>query len=262
MTKNDVVFTALFGQYETLNELEILRNSETRYVCFTDDPKLFSESWEIILVNTKMNDQPWRASREIKMLGHKYFPEGTRTLYIDNTVRLKVDGSIVLNSWLNNADVAFMRHYSRRTVRNEFFICAAYALDNQETIWSQFKFYRANFPQILSQAPHWGGMIARVNSEETNRFMGVWKQQFDSFSRRDQLSINVSSVISGVQIKTINARNDSSEWHEWPIHSNRNWRMRERIGTGKFRKSKIIFNGIRFGFRFYFPFMSFRRQLN
>lgn len=260
MTMQDVVFTALFGQYETLNELEITRNEETRYVCFTDDPTLASNTWEVVLVDTNMKAQPSRASREIKMLGHMYFPQGTRSLYIDNTVKLKVDGSVILNSWLNKAEVAFMRHYSRKTVRNEFFICAAYALDSQEEIWRQFRFYRKNFPQILGERPHWGGMIARVNSENTQRFMEEWKTQFDTFARRDQLSINVSSIISGVRIRTINARNDISEWHEWPVHSNRKSGMRDEMKGTSFRKFNIILNALRYGTRYYLPSFPARRD--
>ena len=249
----DVVFTALFGRYETLNELVISKNPATRYVCFTDDPSLTSRTWEVSVVDPKATESPSRASREIKMLGHKHFPEGTRSLYIDNTVRLKVDGSVVLDDWLKETDVAFMRHYSRKTVRGEFFICSAYGLDEQERIWKQYKYYKENYPAVLQQSPHWGGMIARVNSANMDNFMETWKQQFDTFARRDQLSINVSSIISGIRITTVDGENDSSKWHEWPIHTNRQNRMRDKTSGRRFRKLRIIYNGLRYGYRFYFP---------
>ena len=253
MSYQDVVFTALFGRYETLNELAISRNPTTRYVCFTDDPLLRSETWEISVVNPKNKESPSRASREIKMLGHKHFPEGTRSLYIDNTVRLRVDGAIVLDDWLKDKDVAFMRHYSRKTVRGEFFICSAYGLDEQEKIWKQYRYYKTYYPTVLQQSPHWGGMIARVNSAKTDKFMETWKQQFDAFTKRDQLSINVSSMISGVKIATVDGENDSSKWHQWPIHTNRQNLMRDKTSGRRFRKIRIISNGLRYGYRFYFP---------
>ena len=253
MISRDVVFTALFGRYETLNELTVLRNPVTRYVCFTDDPSLRSETWEISVVDTKNELSPSRASREIKMLGHKQFPDGTRSLYIDNTVRLRVDGAIVLDDWLKDKDVAFMRHYSRKTVRGEFFICSAYGLDEQEKIWKQYRYYKTNYPAVLQQSPHWGGMIARVNSAKTDKFMEAWKQQFDAFTKRDQLSINVSSMISGVKIATVDGENDSSKWHQWPIHTNRQNLMRDKTSGRRFRKIRIISNGLRYGYRFYFP---------
>ena len=251
--KQDVVFTALFGQYESLNELVISKNPETKYVCFTDDSSLTSETWEVIVVEPIIQGNSSRSSREIKMLGHKLFPEGTRSLYIDNTVRLKVDGSIVLEEWLKQANITFMRHYSRKTVRGEFFACSAYGLDNQKKIWNQFKYYKRNYPTVLSQRPHWGGMIARVNSIETDKFMETWKQQFDTFTKRDQLSINVSSIISGIEIATISGENDSSEWHEWPVYTNRKTQMRDKTSGRRFRKLRIIVNGLRYGYRFYIP---------
>ena len=152
------------------------------------------------------------------MLGHKFFPVGTRSLYIDNTVRLKVDGKEILDEWLADGEIAFMQHYSRRTVRGEFFACSAYGLDDQATIKEQFINYRKFFKVVLKQRPHWGGMIARTNTPSTDLFMETWKQQFDLFTKRDQLSINVSSIISGVRIATVHGENDSSKWHEWPIH--------------------------------------------
>jgi hypothetical protein len=251
MSVQDVVFTALFGRYETLNELEISTNPETRYICFTDDSSLKSKTWEIIVVESKIQIDPSRASREIKMLGHNYFPEGTRSLYVDNTVRLRVDGAVILDAWLQDSDIAFMRHYSRKTLRDEFFVCSAYGLDDQEKILDQYKYYKKIYPQVLKERPHWGGMIARVSSIETNKFMETWKQQYDTFSKRDQLGINVSAIMSGVSITTIHGENDRSEWHEWPVHTNRKAQMRDKTSGRSFRKLRVIMNGLRYGYRYY-----------
>lgn len=253
MKQKDVVFTSLFGGYESLNELEILKNPNTRYICFTDDSSLTSKTWEISVEGSKIKGDPSRASRKIKILGYKRFPTGTRSLYIDNTVRLKVDGSIILDSWLKDSNLAFMLHSSRKTVRGEFFACSAYGLDDQIKIWNQYRYYLRNFPSVLSERPHWGGMIARVDSSQTDKFMETWKEQFDNFTRRDQLSINVSSMISGVAIKSIKGENDVSIWHEWPISSNRQLQMRDKTSGKSFRKARIIINGIRFGYRFFLP---------
>ena len=251
MNTQDVVFTALFGRYETLNEIEISMNPETRYICFTDDSSLTSKTWEIVVVESKIQRDPSRASREIKMLGYNYFPKGTRSLYVDNTVRLKVDGAVVLDAWLQESDIAFMRHYSRKTLRGEFFVCSAYGLDGQDKIWAQYKFYKQYYPQVLKERPHWGGMIARVGSVETNKFMETWKQQFDTFTKRDQLGINVSSIISGVSIATIDGENDRSEWHDWPVHTDRKTQMRDETSGRSFRKLRIIINALRYGYRYY-----------
>jgi len=251
MTSSDVVFTALFGGYENLNELVIEKNPNTKYICFTDDSNLKSQSWEIRVIEPPSHHDPAKSSRAIKMLGHRFFPMGTRLLYIDNTVELKVDGALVLDAWLKSDHVAFMSHYSRKTLRGEFFVCSAYGMDEQKKFWTQFQKYKHAFPGVLDERPYWGGMIARVNSPETDHFMEVWDEQFRLYSKRDQLSINVSSLISNVSINRVFAQNDVSEWHVWPIITMRNLSGRDTTSLAKFRKMKIILNGLRFGIRFY-----------
>ena len=81
----------------------------------------------------------------------------------------------------------------------------------------------------------------------------TWNEQFKTFTKRDQLSINVSSIISGVHIGTISGENDSSEWHEWPVPSNRKTEMRDTTSGRNFRKLRIIANALRYGHRFYRP---------
>ena len=254
MSGSDVVFTALFGNYEDLNELSHVRSPNTKYICFTDNQHLKSASWEIQVVKPAFIGSPARSSRVIKMLGHRYFEKDSRSLYVDNTVRLKVDGSDILNDWLAGESLAFMHHSTRKTVRGEFFACSAYGLDEQVKIIEQFRHYRKEFPSVLSEQPYWGGMIARINSESVDRFMEAWNREFNHFTKRDQLSINVSSRISGVKIHAVNGQNDHSLWHDWPVISARKTGMRDTTSNTSHRKLRIIKNGIQFGMRMYLPF--------
>lgn len=251
MGKQDIVFTCLVGKYESLNELDLRKNPNTKYVCFTDDSNLVSDTWEVIVIRNENNLSPIRLSRKIKMLGRTFFPENSRILYIDNTVKLKIDGAQILDVWLSDCSLAFMEHSSRKSVRNEFFICSAYGLDSQNEIYRQFRYYRKKYHEILDQRPYWGGIIASINNRETNLFMETWFNQYQNFSRRDQLSINVSQKISGVELKTIIAHNSDSKWHSWPIHTNRDISSRDSTSNKKFRKIIIIWNAIRFSPRYY-----------
>ncbi len=249
----DIVYTVLFGKYENINERPHFDNSTTRYICFTDDTELRSNSWEIIQCTPRFPNDPSRSSRYIKMLGHRMLPFHTRSLYIDNSVLLKVDGKIILDSWLVDAHVAMMKHYRRKSVKAEFFICSAYSLDKQEVIRDQFNFYKVYYPQILAERPFWGGMIAKANSPSADSLMEIWQTQYDLFSRRDQLSINVSSFISGIPIKMIEGENDSSPWHAWPIQLDRKIEMRDVYAKSRFRKARILRTALTQGLRYYLP---------
>lgn len=249
---SDFVYTALFGNYENLNEIYVKKKDSTNYICFTDNSNLRSDTWEIKYVEPDLINGPIRQSRWIKMLGHKHFPRGSRVLYMDNSVQLKADGFEILNEWLSDSSLCFMQHYVRKTVRNEFFICSAYGLDDQQKIFEQFNYYKQLYPHILSEKPFWGGLIAKVNSEITNKFMEIWSEEYSRYSKRDQLSINVSQFISGVRIKSLVGSNSDSKWHSWPLNLNRNIEMRDPYANSPTRKLKIIKNAMTHGLKFYY----------
>lgn len=51
MPPRRAVYTALLGRYEELNEQPTALNTDIPFICFTDDPNLVSETWQIHLVD-------------------------------------------------------------------------------------------------------------------------------------------------------------------------------------------------------------------
>lgn len=47
---NRAIYTVLFGNYETLNELPPIARGSAPAYCFTDDTNLTSSSWKVIHV--------------------------------------------------------------------------------------------------------------------------------------------------------------------------------------------------------------------
>ena len=248
-SENNIVFTALFGNYEDLNELKIVKNSGTRYVCFTDNMNLKSKTWEIFYLNLPYS--PQKQSRYIKMLGHRYFPKNSKCLYIDNSVELRQDGSVILESWLKDSILTMLKHSKRKTVKDEFFVCAAYGLEEQDKLLNQLRHYKEKYPEVLREKPFWGGMSARIYCEEVDHFMEIWFEEFLSYSKRDQLSLNIAKARSGIKIKIVPGTNSETLWHKWPVINNRDIRTRATTSDVAFRKFKIIKNVIKFGFNYY-----------
>ena len=245
----DVVYTALFGDYESLNENRFEQMPTTRYICFTDNKNLKSVTWEIYFI--QHNTNPKIASRQVKMFGHRFFPKNTRLLYIDNTVQLKVDGSIVLDEWLENSQLSFMAHSKRKTVRGEFFMCAAYGLEKQKILRDQYNIYLKTNPKILKEKPFWGGMIARLNNEDVDNFMTVWFREYKNNAKRDQLALNMTKFSTRSKIGILKASNSNSKWHRWPVINNRKYENRDTTSTKRYRKMIILFNGLFYGTYFY-----------
>ena len=247
----DVVFTALFGGYESLNELSVIKNSTTRYVCFTDNPDLESSTWEIFIPQDLKSNNPIRMSREIKMLGHRFFPELTRSLYIDNTVHLKVDGGKVLDEVLGFEDVSFMLHSTCKSVRREFLNCSMYGLENQSKLRRQYLDYLENYSFILNERPYWGGFIARKHTAQADLFFKTWHEEYLKHSKRDQLSINISAYKSGIKINSIVGSNTGSEWHSWPVYSHRNEVSRSSLSGKRWKKLRVAWKAIVYGRLFF-----------
>jgi hypothetical protein len=87
MLASRVVYTCLFGYSEAFNDYAYEADG-IDFICFTDNPHLTSESWQIRCTPRGLLDAP-RASKGIKHLPHRYLQSYRESLYIDNTMHLK-----------------------------------------------------------------------------------------------------------------------------------------------------------------------------
>ena len=118
----DVVYTALFGRYESLIEEECALDSDAEFICFTDDPSLTSKTWRVELVEPRFPMDPIRSARWVKVFGDESIWQGfDRSLWVDNRVSLKADPTEILDSLLEEpqADMALFEHSFRHRVIDE-----------------------------------------------------------------------------------------------------------------------------------------------
>ncbi len=239
MANSRAVFTSLTGDYETLNDFDVADDVDR--ICFTDNPTVTSSVWRVIHVPLALPSDPMRSQRVVKILGRPELDDYSETLYLDNSVRLKVSPNQILDSWLENTDLAIPRHSFRETVEAEFVEVRAAELDTFARIDEQRRHYEAEAPHILKQQPYWNAMIARRRSEpKVRETMERWMMHVLRYSRRDQLSINFAIAATGVEAAQIPLDNYSSPLHDWPISLNR--KTREAMG---WRESELaVYNQI------------------
>lgn len=218
MTETACVYTALFGQYERLNEQPIRHESQLRFICFTDDPDLRSDTWDIVLVKPIFPVDPTRSQREYKMLPHRVLPEYSVSLYIDNSVVLKRPPESELALHLSDCDFALPGHSYRRTVLDEFYEVSRLGLDDPSRVFEQLNHYSLTMPSVLEEVPYWCGILFRRHGNPTLReTLELWLQHVYRYSRRDQLSINACCAATGLEPKRLPLDNFRSAFHEWPI---------------------------------------------
>jgi hypothetical protein len=227
-----VVFTAMMGRYEQLNEQPIAKTTDVEFICFTDDPELTSESWTIRVVSPRFPMDSIRSARYLKTLGPTLLPEYDETLWIDNSVRLMASPDSLMDSWLSEADIAIPRHSFRASVMGEFDAVATDGYDDPARVYEQLIHYSTLRPEALSETPLWTALLARRRTPAVDAAMRLWLDHILRYSRRDQLSINFIAGSLGLHVTALEIDNMTSEWHEWPVRVAKRWDLtQDRMGS-------------------------------
>jgi hypothetical protein len=182
-----VVYTAIYGNYDVLREPPApLPGCD--FVCFTDNPQLRSEHFDIVLSPAPSTD-PSRQSRHFKILPHRLFPNHEYSLWLDASIDLKTDQLLKMaDDLLRYHDIALFRHGSRDCIYDEMEACIAFGKDDEAIMQRQIEKYRQeNFPAHLGLASS-GVMFRRHNATACIRLCEAWWQEICAHSRRDQLS--------------------------------------------------------------------------
>ena len=232
-----VAYTALLGRYERLND-DQAQSTSVRFICFTDDPQLTSDRWEIELIVPEFPLDLVRSQRVIKLRGHESLDEFDETLYIDNSVSLRRDATDLLDEWLADADVAIPLHSFRDSLTDEFAEVVASGLDDHHVVYEQFDHYAATQPEVLRARPLWCGMIARRQAPRVRAAFVVWLDHVMRYSRRDQLSVRAALATSGVIMDELEIDNHVSPWHTWPANLERN--VAARLAAGSMRVPDLL----------------------
>ena len=189
------VYTVLLGRYERLTEQPIAAESGLEFVCFTDDPSLESETWSIRLVRPLLAHDAPRSQRALKIRAHAAVPEYDVSVYIDNSVLLKVPPERLLAELLPpDAGFAAMAHSFRDSIAAEFDAVVAQKLDLPGRCAEQREHYRLEDPASLELRPLKGALLLRRHHQpDVTAAMDFWFQHVLRYSRRDQLSLHATA---------------------------------------------------------------------
>lgn len=216
------VCTALIGDYEVLNEQPSSKNSSIPFICFTDNPHLRSETWEVRPISCLFDNDPIRSQREIKLQPHKYLPQFDASLYIDNTVLLIEPPEAVFQKYFPASGLALPGHSFRQNVTDEFIEVYNLGFDDHARILEQLNHYSLSCPEVLDEKPYWSGIQLRNHRNmQTRALYDLWMMHVLRYTRRDQLSINYVAHQLDFKPDMIEIDNYVSWFHKWPLESGR-----------------------------------------
>lgn len=191
-----VIYTAIFGGKDGLIE-PTFNIPGFDFVCFTDNPRLRSDIFDIRIVKAELSD-PTRSARMYKILSHKVLPEYDYSVWIDGNVRLK-KGNLreLLGKYLAKHDMALYRHPERECIHEEAQACIDFRKEDPTLLLKQVRHYdKSGYPRknglVMTSVlfrNHRSAKLREVNEQ--------WWEELSRFSKRDQLSFNYVSWKSG-----------------------------------------------------------------
>jgi hypothetical protein len=199
MTKAVVVYTALFGGYDTLQEPGF--PSECDFVCFTDDASLTSRRWNITRVEPSMD--PAMMNRHIKIHPHKYLSEYPVSIYVDANLEMRRDPGDLVRAYLVDTIFAAPRHPKRNCVYQEIQQCVSTGKIDPVAGRAQADRYRAEgYPQRNGLTEN-RVLVRRHNDPAVKSLMEAWWAELLSGVPRDQISLPVVCWRQGFTIRHI-----------------------------------------------------------
>ena len=220
------MYTSILGGYERLNE-DQSQSSDIDFVCFTDDPELTSDVWDIVHVSPAFPLDPHRSQRRVKILGHARLNQYRESMYIDNTVSLRGEVNELFETMLGDADMGMAHHSYHSQLHEEFAAVWSAGIDDYHRLMEQWDHYTALSPEALGGPALWGGIIVRRNTTDVKALCETWYEHVLRYSRRDQLSVPVAVLLHpNVKFAMRELDNFRSPWHEWPVVLERKVQMR------------------------------------
>ncbi len=212
-----VVYTVLVGSYEKLANPFPKEATGFERVCFTDNPELTSDDWTVVLLDAPALDSA-RESRRPKLLPHAFLPDFEWSLYIDNTVRLKVSPLDILRE-CGSLPSPFMcfRHPWRDCIYDEAEEVIRLGIDSEHRVREQIDYYRCK------GFPAHAGLIAgtvllrRHHDDDVVALSDEWFDHVLRFSKRDQLSFNYVARRRQFEYSCFRGKLNGNDLLEWPV---------------------------------------------
>ena len=183
-----VVYTAITGGYDNLNDPDYI-DPDFDYICFTDDPNLKSNVWDVRLMDYEDNNLI-RKARRYKILPHKYLKEYDYSFWIDGGIKVVGDLRDYVNNYLKETSMLSIKHIRRNCIYEESKACIRMAKDDENIINNQInKYKQLNYPTengLIESTV----LFRKHNDDEVIKVMEDWFTELKENSIRDQLSFN------------------------------------------------------------------------
>ncbi|MWV46683.1 DUF616 domain-containing protein [Paenibacillus sp. HJL G12] len=215
------VYTAIFGDYDVLDDPQLMVKG-IDYICFTNNPKLSSNCWNIVHVEGDPLLDLVRNARKIKILAHQYLKDYDYSIWVDANIKILDNPVILINSYLkDNVLAAYTHSGGRSCIYSEAEACIKLKKDDPNKIQNQMIAYRSEGYPEINGLIETGVLIRKHNDPFLMEAMNLWWEQIIRHSRRDQLSFNYVMWNLNMEYKVIDDYIRDNFCFLWKPHKKR-----------------------------------------
>ncbi len=188
------VYTAIIGDYDTLNDPLCAETNLCDYFCFTDNEKLHSVFWKVVSLNENAYPElkdldPIRKARYIKTHPHLFLKDYKHSIWMDANLQICKSVSDFIELFLEDTQILTFIHPERICIYQEAAECIAMKKDDDTVINRQMDRYRKEgYPE--NNGLVMTNVLYRRHTDKTEAFDLNWWNEIKNESRRDQLSFN------------------------------------------------------------------------
>lgn len=186
--KKVAVYTAVTGGYDDLIIPEVI-DEDFDYICFTDNPELKSDFWDVRMMDD-INLDRVRKARIHKIQPHRFLPEYDYTFWIDGNFKPIFSLKDYVYKYFKNNQLLAIPHEARDCIYEEAIACEKLQKDDPEVMIPQMEKYKSEgYPEHNGLIA--SGVLFRNNKDpQVMKVMDDWTDEVLNHSRRDQLSFN------------------------------------------------------------------------
>lgn len=212
-----VIYTCITGGYDKIIEPKYV-NYDFDYICFTDNPKMTSDVWEIRPLPKETDGlSQVKSQRYVKINPHKVLREYDISIWVDGNITILGDMNELLNNTLTDyCSVYTPQHPLRNCIYDEMEACISRGKDTLENMMPQIERYRAEAYPKNNGLTQDNIIVRKHNDDDCIKLMDTWFTEVKNGSHRDQLSFNYASWKNqNVSVIYMDKMIYNSKWFYW-----------------------------------------------
>lgn len=186
-----IVYTALIGKGDMLKDPEYI-SPDITYICFTDNKDLHSDVWNIEYIQ-KGKESDVMLARKIKILPWEYISmdnmNADRLVYwVDAKFLIVGDLREYKEKYWKHSGMLLFPHYERKCICDETAEIIPYKPEIKHKVIMQTAAYLKDGYPINYGLYETGCMVRDIFNERIKKVMGLWWNELQKFTYRDQIS--------------------------------------------------------------------------